>query len=199
MIESGVDREGHSLRLLVWQGLKGFSTDALFQFLGDRDVIVRSITAKELQVRGGRKVFDHASHLLTRKRMYQRELGSFLLGQLGTPKRPFKQQSIKLLLNSLKSETNAIVRTMIITSLAQLKAADAINTVVSYVNDRSPGVRGSVAFAIGMIYCDRPKKIPLRLDKVLRRLQADKSRTVREFASLGRRLLEGKNRSDAPR
>ena len=107
------------------------------------------------------------------------------------PKRPYKKESTKLLLQSLKSEPNPVVRATVITALGQLKAAEAVGRVVTFAEDRSPGVRGSVAFTIGMIYCERSKEIPLRLEKLLRKLQADKSRTVRGLATLGMELVQG--------
>jgi HEAT repeat protein len=191
VIDVGVDREGHSLRQLVWQALKACPTIALFQFLEDRDVIVRSAAARELQLRGGRAAFERARQLLTSRGTTIREMGAFLLGQLGTPKRPYKKKSTKLLLGLLRAESNPVVRATAITSLGQLKAVEALRQITAFSKDRSPAVRGSVAFAIGMVYSERPKEIPSRLEKLLHKLHADKSRGVREQASLGIELVEG--------
>src|SRR5213594_2773510 len=180
MIDSGIDRKGGSLRHLVWRGLKEYPTVAVLQFLEDSNVIVRSEAARCLHLRPERRVFERVAQLLTSKRVYQRELGAFVLGQLGTPKRPYKKESTRILLRIVKSEPNAVVRATITVSLGQLKAAEALRKIVTFANDRSPAVRASVAFAIGMIYCERAKEIPLRLEKLLRKLRADKSRVVRE-------------------
>jgi len=195
MIEISADREGHSLRFLVWQGLKKCSTMTLFQFLEDGDVIVRSTAARELQLRGGQNVFDRTGQLLQSKSKTTRELAAFVLGQLGTPKRPYKKESTKLLMKLLRSETNAVVRATAISSLGDLKAIEALPLIIKYAKDPSPSVRGSVAFAIGMTYSEKSKEIPLPLLKVLRKLRNDKARVVREDAALGLDLLHGSSRT----
>jgi vesicle coat complex subunit len=87
-----------------------------------------------------------------------------------------------------------MVRATIIASLGQLKVIQAVRRIIIFSTDPSPAVRGSVAFAIGMIYCERSKEIPSRLKKLLRKLQADKSRTVHELATLGMELVQGEIR-----
>ena len=194
VIEVGTDREGHSLRLLVWQGLKQYSTKALFQFLYDRDAIVRSATARELQIRGGKLVFEKTMRLLTSDSKNIRELAAFIHGQLGTPKRPFKAESTKLLLQLLHSETNASVRASAICSLGSLHATRASRKIASFAKDPSPSVRGSVAFAVGMIYCEKRASIPGSLWRLLNKLRKDNSREVRDMAMLGLDLVLGERR-----
>src|SRR4030095_1498035 len=135
MIDIGTDRNGHSLRMLTSEALKAYPTAMLFQFLEDRDVIVRSLAARHLQLRGGKDVFDYARQLLLSKRAPSREVAAFLLGQLGTPKRPFRVQSTRLLVDLLKSEANSQVRAAAIASLGQLRAINAVERVLSYAND----------------------------------------------------------------
>jgi HEAT repeat protein len=195
MIEVGTDREGHSLRHLVWQGLKQCRTKVLFQFLHDRDVIVRSASARELQIRGGKLVFKETAQLLESDNKNIRELAAFILGQLGTPKRPFKAKSIRLLLRLLQSETNAVVRATAITSLGHLMARNAVEYVVSFAGDPSPSVRDAVTFAIGKIYCEKLDVLPTRIKRLLNKLCHDKSRDVRAGAKLAIELIEAKSKS----
>jgi HEAT repeat protein len=192
MIDSSVDQKGHSLRHLVWKGLKTYPTPSLFQFLEDGDVIVRTAVARELQLRGGGAVFKRALLLLSNKKSVLREIGAFLLGQLGTPKRPYKKRSTGLLLKALEAEMSPSVRATIIASVGLLKATTAVKRCVKYAGDRSPLVRGSVAFAIGSAYFGRRKAMSPALHRVLRRLHSDKSKYVREFAQLGIELLTDK-------
>jgi len=191
MIEVGTDYEGHSLRLLVWQASKQYRTAALWQFLYDRDVIVRSATARELQIRGGKLVYEQTKKLLKDDSKTIRELAAFILGQLGTPKRPFKTASTRDLLRLIKFEKNATVRATSICSLGQLKATKALATIISFSHDPSPAVRGSVAFAIGMIYCEKLATIPIRTKRLLNKLCSDKPREVRGMAKLGIGLVKG--------
>ena len=194
MIEVSTDREGHSLRHLVWQGLKQYPTKALFQFLHDPDVIVRSATARELQIRGGKRVFKETIRLLRSDSKNICELAAFILGQLGTPKRPLKVKFTKILLQLLDSETNVMVRATAIGSLGWLQATGAARKIVSFAKDRSPAVRGSVAFALGMIYCERRASIPGSQWSLLHKLRKDGSRQIREMAALGLDLVLGKRR-----
>lgn len=191
MIESSTDRDGHSLRHLVWKGLKQYQTKALFQFLNDRDVIVRSAVARELQIRGGKLVFEQTKRLLQSDNSNIRELAAFILGQLGTPKRPFKAESTRLLVKHLESETNAIVRATAICSLGWLHATKAVKSILIFAKDPSPSVRGSVAFAIGMIYCEKLATIPIGTRQLLNKFRYDKSREVREMAVLATELVQG--------
>ena len=61
-----LDGSSSTLRLLVWQALKSYPTEALLKLLGDDDFIVRTAVARELQVRGGSEVhawaMNHASN-----------------------------------------------------------------------------------------------------------------------------------------
>lgn len=142
MIESCTDREGHSLRFLVWKALKQYRTASLWQFLYDRDVIVRSAAARELQIRGGKFVYEQTKTLLKHDSKDIRELAAFILGQLGTPRLPFKTASTRDLLMLLKIEKNTTVRATAVCSLGQLHATKALPTIISSANDPSPAVRG---------------------------------------------------------
>jgi hypothetical protein len=93
MTDDSADRAGHSLRTLVWQALRLYRTDLLYQFLCDKDVIVRTIAARELQTRGTRKVYEYVSRHANDKSTVMREISAFVLGQLGTPDRPFRARA----------------------------------------------------------------------------------------------------------
>jgi HEAT repeat protein len=187
MIYSG----NNSVQHLIWCGLKSYSTAAVFVFLEDPNVIVRTEAARRLMHRPSRKVFLHVSKLLTSNTVYKREIAAFTLGQLGTPERPYKKESTRVLLRALKKDQSPIVRANIIVSLGHLKAEEALRRIIPFAKDRSPAVRAAVAFAIGMIYCERSKDIPQRLMRLLRKLRADRSRSVREDAALSLELVRG--------
>jgi len=187
MIYSG----NNSVQHLIWRGLKDFPTPGVFLYLEDANVIVRSEAAHRLQLRPSRTVFLHVAKLLKSTTVYKREVAAFTLGQLGTPKRPYKKDSTRVLLQALKTESNAIVRSTIIVALGQLKAEKALRRIVPFAKDRSPGVRAAVATAIGEIYCERSKDIPPRLMRLVRKLRTDRSRSVREWAALSLELIRG--------
>ena len=182
---------GNSVNHLVWLGLKSYNVTALITFLDDREYFVRFMAAQQLHLRPSRRVFNHAAMLLRSQSMRKREIGAYMLSQLGTPRRPYKKESTRILLRALARERNAAVRAMIILALGKLEARPALRRVLSFANDRAPQVRREVAFYIGMIYCDRSKSIPSRFMRLLRNFNAERSRVVRWGASLALELVRG--------
>jgi len=63
--------------------------------------------------------------------------------------------------------------------------------VVRFANDPASQVRRDVAMYIGSIYCDRSKSIPPRFMRLLHKLNAERSHTVRWGASLALELVRG--------
>ena len=73
--------QNSTIDLLVFQALKQYSTNALVPMLEDKDVIVRSAVARELQIRGGDDVFTAAQNLGASERHESREIAAlFVLG-----------------------------------------------------------------------------------------------------------------------
>ena len=56
--------------------------------LSEQDAIVRTAAARELQMRGGRDIFEKVQHLSGNENPETREIAAFILGQIGTPKMP---------------------------------------------------------------------------------------------------------------
>lgn len=190
MIDIGVDKPGHALRALISDAVKPFAIAGLFELLRDKDVIVRSAAARELQVRGTSAVFHKAKELLNDSEDTVRELSAFVLGQLGTPKRPFRSQSITLLVDLLKKEESPSVITAGLASLAHLKAREVIETQLRFRQHAARDVRSSLAFAIG--YANAPAKAPSNQALVvLQTLRRDQSRSVRDSAALALELIAG--------
>ncbi len=176
MIDISVDRAGHSLRMLVWEALRGYRTDRLFRFLRDKDIIVRSVAARELQLRGTRKVFDHVAKLAGDKSPMAREMSAFALGQLGVPKYPFRVSSAAILSRLACTDASASVRSAAVSSLGHLKANRSLGIVIEAAQDPAATVRVSAAFALG---CLRRSTEAVR---AFNKLARDKDREVREWA-----------------
>lgn len=147
MIDIGIDRPGHSTRLLVQQALGLYKPEALIHFLSDRDAIVRTAAARELQQRGGELALDEAKRLSLSRRGVDREIAAFLLGQLGTPKRPFRRQSLPVL-SSLLFDKSAAVREAAAAALGHLRFRAAVSVLIDASADPIAGVRSAVAFAL---------------------------------------------------
>lgn len=188
MIDLSTDKPGHSLRTLVWQAIREYRTGALFPFLLDKDTVVRTIAARELQVRGTKPVFEHALHLATRRSRTAREIGAFILGQLGTPKRPFRRESLPMLCK-LADDKDAEVRSAAISSLGHLKAEGALQILVRAASDPEACVRFSAASALGGL---RKSAVARR---ALRKLARDSNKNVKDWAQFE---LDRDNSDSAP-
>src|SRR5687768_4571620 len=119
MIDDDFGESGATLRMLVFQAKKGWSTNALLQLLRDEDSIVRTAVAREPQIRGESPIFGQVRDLIGSDQAYLREIAAFVLGQLGTPSMPFKQESIPLLL-PLAADDDADVRSSVAAAFGHL-------------------------------------------------------------------------------
>lgn len=177
MIDVGISSSS-SLRLLVFQALKSYETKPLFQFLSDRSSIVRTAAARELQMRGGSDTFQKGAELLNSTSATSREIGAFLLGQLGTPNMPFRDESVPLLELRLSEDPSPAVREAAAAALGHLHALQSVDVLISAACDETAQVRAAVAFSLSRLQ-DSPRAI-----SCLKQLQHDLDPMVREWASI---------------
>ena len=169
------DVQNSTIDLLVFQALKQYPTNALVPMLEDKDVIVRSAVARELQIRGGDEVFLAAQKLGASERHESREIAAFLLGQLGTPTSPYREQSIPLLKVHLKDDYHE-VRSAAAASLGHHHADNALDELLGLAADNEPDVRECVAFALGFIRANEASIAALR------QLSEEQNKDIRECA-----------------
>lgn len=154
-IELSTDEEGETLKTLIWQALRLYPTASLFQFLTDRNLIVRSTAARELQTRPEtRLVFDHAVTLIDSEIAPDREIGAFLLGQIGTPDRPLRAESIPLL-EGLCNDADPEVRSTALASLSHLSARESQRVIRSALSDPHPVVREMAEYVIECLHLQK--------------------------------------------
>jgi len=165
-----------ALHTLIWQALELYSVDLLPQFLTDKKVHVRMGAARAIQLKGGEPEFELACSMLKSSTRLDRELGAFILGQLGTPVLPYKKESVPLLEHLLEADRAASVRAIAATALGHLRARESIDTLILAADDSSPDVRSSVASALIRF----PKSSKARA--CLNRLSRDESPSVRYWA-----------------
>ena len=178
MIDISVDlKPGRSLRLLVFQAIQLYPSHALIPFLNDRTDIVRTAAARELQIRGEVETFDLAEKMIKSRRSLDRDLGAFLLGQLGTPRMPYKKRSVPLLI-PLLTDRSALVRESAASALGHLQAKEAIAALVAASDDPVADVRRGVASAL----ISFPRNKAARL--CLRKLANDIDEDVRYWATV---------------
>jgi HEAT repeat protein len=173
MIEITSDEPGHSLKTLLWQAVKLYDTKALLPLLRDKDSLVRTTVARELQVRGDVLTFDEAMVMGHSKKASEREIAAFLLGQLGTPNFPFKERSIPVLETQLEKDKNAAVRATAAASLGHLQSESSVPLLINASTDAHADVRIAVAFALSIFPDNRDAT------KCLKKLSMDKDKDVR--------------------
>lgn len=187
MIDISTDKQGETIRTLVWQSIKQYPTKHLFQFLHDKSPIVKTIAARELQSRGTKETFEHVVRLTKSESVNLREISAFILGQLGTPKTPYKDKSLPYLIK-LCADKNSNVRSAAISALAHLRADKQKSVLINAAKDKSPQVRCAAAAAF-LYLKHSPSSI-----KCLEQLQKDKNREVRSWAKTSLEFLSVRNK-----
>jgi HEAT repeat protein len=141
--------------MLVWQALRLYPTISLIHFLHDPNGIVSTTAARELQTRPEAKmVFDYAVQLLRSAKENEREIGVFLLGQIGTPDRPLKAESIPLL-EAMCTDVDPDVRSTALASLGHLGAKESEATIRKAVFDDHPEVRETASEVLEWLELDK--------------------------------------------
>lgn len=102
-----------------------------------------------------------------------REIGVFILGQLGTPSYPYKDASTDPIAERLVEDKSKTVRASAAAALGHLGASDKLEILVSAATDESPNVRACAAFAL-----TRTKRRP-KAREALRALRRDDDAEVR--------------------
>jgi HEAT repeat protein len=165
-----------TLRLLVYQALKHYSEEALLPMLEDGSSIVRTAVARELQLRGGERTFARTVELLRSPKVSDREIAAFLLGQLGTPHFPFKQQTTPLMEGRLIEDESDVVREAAAAALGHQASRTSVPVLLRAATDPSGPVRATVAASLGQFRSE-----PL-VHSALHRLAKDSDETVRDWA-----------------
>ena len=174
------------LEILAFKGAETLSSDELFQLLFDDDDIVRTISATVLHLRGDPQLFNKILELATHQDAYVRDFCAFLLGQYGTPEKPYRELSIDTLLKLIKDDSYE-VRAGAAAALGHLYYKDmpplVEEALFKAAYDRSATVRLSVACALGSS-TDMKKA-----EKILKNMLNDKSQNVAEWAEVGLEIL----------
>ena len=181
------DLSESTLRFIVWEALKNYSTDELLTLVEDEDPIVRTSAAKQLHFRPDKKVFEKSIDLISSAKDYEREIGAFLLGQLGTPNHPYKMQSFPYLVR-LMSDTSSEVRASAVAAIGHLGSSNPIddnnllNCVIQLAEDKCSDVRFCCAFALASFNSDDARK-------ALNSLIADRCKIVRDWAKTSLEII----------
>ena len=135
---------------------------------------------RELHIRGSEEVYLAASALCA-KNNQSKILGANILGQLGSPARPFRDSSLEVLWAMLVTEKSPPVLNAILVAIGHLQENSdtrKIKTITGLADHRNETVRRGVVFAL------LARKDRLSISALIR-LSRDKSSGVRDWATFG--------------
>ncbi|WP_353327981.1 hypothetical protein [Chitiniphilus shinanonensis] len=107
--------------ILAWQRAKQLTNLELINFVRSRDAATRNLIIQELHARPFEDVFQAALLLISEGQAQSRASGYLILGQLGTPDRPFRDRSTPIILQGLEKERVATVQSAILYAIGHLK------------------------------------------------------------------------------
>lgn len=157
------DASHDELRLVIAKALRTYTNGDLISYLSSTNVILRTSAARELHSRGTRDVFDAALRLITDVRYENREIGAFVLGQLGTPTCPFASDSFRplcLLLDDPYFEVReaAIGSIGFLASLGREPPKAIVDKILLLSEDTEDAVRKSAALTLALIPTEASRK-----------------------------------------
>src|SRR5205807_6775221 len=101
-----------------------------------------------LHYRGTREIFEIARNLCESQIPKGRKLGVDILGQLGTPERPFKDESLPILFALIENEQDTEVLSSVGVSLGHINDARVIKPLIKLKNHPSADVRFGVVHGL---------------------------------------------------
>lgn len=171
------------LYILAWQRVKQLTNTELLCFVRSKNALVRDLVIREFHVRPSREVLEIALSLLREKKAVARAAGYLILGQLGSPDRPFRGDSMRSILAGMESEKSPSVRSAIAYAVGHLvppkeSHEQIIDGLLHFLDAKNKSLRVAVAFAVSGL------SMSGRLDRLLKKLLADGDQDVREWVEI---------------
>lgn len=144
-----MDKEQYEKEGALLREMKPKSDEQLHEVIlrGDNDQ--KRAAASELTIRGGKANFHKALEFCQSTDPAVREQGAFVLGQLGTPERPFSEESFPVLIDLLDNDPVEDVRAAAAFALGHLGNPKAVSSLIAHADDDSAEIRFGLAFALG--------------------------------------------------
>ncbi|MEN8147242.1 MAG: HEAT repeat domain-containing protein [Campylobacterota bacterium] len=175
----------------VWKGMELSSINELYTYLHDSDYRIRTIAAKIIQAKYPTKdSYEKALGLIKSNQANEREIGAYVLGQLGTPIMPFALETYPLLEELLEDEDIEVLVTSIssIGHLATYQKPENSNTIASKLiklaNHKNADVRSSVAMALASLQTTDEIRDTIKV------LEADQDIEVIEWAKIAQEIID---------
>ena len=174
---------GSDLYILAWQRVGQLTNAELTGFVCSRDSLVRDMVVREFHGRPCGEVFEIAQSLIHGKKAVERETGYLILGQLGTPKRPFRNKSVPLILRGLAAEKTTSVQCAISYAIGHLSPEltfhdEIAGGLIRYLDLGKKSLRVAVAFAVSGVWTSKGWPI------LIRRLRSDTDLDVQDWLKI---------------
>jgi len=187
MIYSGVDTY---YDILAARGMMSNNIEEIYDCLTNEDYRVRSFAAQTIQVSyATERSFKISVKMLSSSQAYQREIGAYILGQLGTPKMPFVKESLPLLYKLFEDNDEEVV-VVSISSVAHLWSYtdssdnESINKIIEFTKHKNPEIRISAVMALAS------SKYTKKVRETIYKLLNDEDEEVREWAEVAQEIIE---------
>jgi len=167
----------------LWEEMKLYELSRLHEELLSSEEMRRFAAAERLRLRGDNRTFEYVVSLSKAQDASYREVAAFIFGQLGTPNRPFRKQSIPILSDLLRYDPISKVRAGAAAALGHLSALESFEYLNDASEDKDADVRANVAFAFGAIKGEK-------VIEPLIRLTHDDDSEVASWAVLGLSILD---------
>ncbi|MFT3960593.1 hypothetical protein [Propionivibrio sp.] len=172
------------LHILAWQRVRELTNAELLCFIRSKNTQVRDLIIREFHVRPSREVLEIALSLVNEKKAVARAAGYLILGQLGSPDRPFRNDSIPAIMKGIESEKLPSVRCAIAYAIGHLAPPKIFHEQIivgflRYLDTKNRSLQEAVAFAVaGLSPSDR-------LNQLIEVLLADGDQDIREWVEIG--------------
>jgi len=142
------DPEEYERDVRLAQEMKVKTDAELYEVITHREPDAKYAASSHLTTRGGRANFLKALEFCTDPDPSIRVQGAFILGQLGTPGRPFSEESAPVLIGLLQHDPDEDVRSAAAFALGHLENPLALPHLVASARDPSAEIRYGAAFSL---------------------------------------------------
>jgi HEAT repeat protein len=177
--------------ILAARGMIANDINEIYDSLHHKDYRVRTFAAQTIQVNYPTlQSFEIARRMLLSKKYYKREIGAYILGQLGTPNMPYAEKSLTLLYKLLDDKSKQVISTSI-SSIGHLwshtvilKDKKIIEKIIKFTEDKSLNIRISSVMALSSLPYTKD------IENIIRNiLKYDNNDEVKEWAEIALEIL----------
>lgn len=151
-----LDASHSRLRFILSNALSMYPEESLLELILDSDIILRTAAARQIHTSGTIKSFEFALSLVKSGRFDDREMGAFILGQLGAPRRLFCRESLPSLFKLL-DDPYYEVRASSVGAIGFLQLASdtpvpgVLEKIIPLRNDQEESVRAALGYTLAFM------------------------------------------------